>query len=89
LILSIVISLSLSLSLSVVRLDILSVCWLSDYFLLQVPLENLSLVYVPVRIRVRIDPPHPLVCRKRRLNGAVLWKRPGKLRSRVTAGVAQ
>jgi hypothetical protein len=23
----------------------------------------------PVRIRVRIDPPHPLVCRKRRLNG--------------------
>jgi hypothetical protein len=25
----------------------------------------------PTRIRVRIDPPHPLVCRKRRLNGAV------------------
>jgi hypothetical protein len=24
---------------------------------------------VSVRIRVRIDPPHPLVCRKRRLNG--------------------
>jgi hypothetical protein len=24
---------------------------------------------LPVRIRVRIDPPHPLVCRKRRLNG--------------------
>jgi hypothetical protein len=23
-----------------------------------------------VRIRVRIDPPHPLVCHKRRLNGA-------------------
>jgi hypothetical protein len=23
----------------------------------------------PLRIRVRIDPPHPLVCRKRRLNG--------------------
>jgi hypothetical protein len=22
----------------------------------------------PVRIRVRIDPPHPLVCRKKRLN---------------------
>jgi hypothetical protein len=22
-----------------------------------------------VRIRVRIDPPHPIVCRKRRLNG--------------------
>jgi hypothetical protein len=32
----------------------------------------------PVRIRVRIDPPHPLVCRKRRLNGAVLRMRPEK-----------
>jgi hypothetical protein len=31
-----------------------------------------------VRIRVRIDPPHPLVCRKRRLNGAVLRMRPEK-----------
>jgi hypothetical protein len=31
-----------------------------------------------VRIRVRIDPPHPLVCRKRRLNGAVLRMRPKK-----------
>jgi hypothetical protein len=41
-----------------------------------------------VRIRVRIDPPHPLVCRKRRLNGAVLRMRPEKSRSRVTAGVA-
>jgi hypothetical protein len=30
------------------------------------------------RIRVRIDPPHPLLCRKRRLNGAVLRMRPGK-----------
>jgi hypothetical protein len=30
----------------------------------------------PVRIRVRIDPPHPLVCRKRRLNGEVLRMRP-------------
>jgi hypothetical protein len=38
----------------------------------------------PVRIRVRIDPPHPLVCRKRRLNGAVLRMRPEKPRSRVT-----
>jgi hypothetical protein len=43
----------------------------------------------PVRIQVRIDPPHPLVCRKRRLNGAVLWMRPEKPRSRVTAGVAR
>jgi hypothetical protein len=44
---------------------------------------------VPVRIRVRIDPPHPLECRKRRLNGAVLRMRPEKPRSRVTAGVAR
>ena len=44
---------------------------------------------IPVRIRVRIDPPHPLVCRKRRLNGAVLRMRPEKPRSRVTAGVAR
>jgi hypothetical protein len=43
----------------------------------------------PVRIRVRIDPPHPLICRKRRLNGAVLRMRPEKQRSRVTAGVAR
>jgi hypothetical protein len=42
-----------------------------------------------VRIRVRIDHPHPLVCRKRRLNGAVLRMRPEKPRSRVTAGVAR
>jgi hypothetical protein len=44
---------------------------------------------VPVRIRVRIDPPHLLVCRKRRLNGAVLPMRPEKPRPRVTAGVAR
>jgi hypothetical protein len=25
----------------------------------------------PVRIRVRIDPSHPLVCRKRRMNGVI------------------
>jgi hypothetical protein len=43
----------------------------------------------PVRIRVRIHPPHPLVCPKRRLNGAVLRMRPEKPRSRVTAGVAR
>jgi hypothetical protein len=42
---------------------------------------------IPVRIRVRIDPLHPLVCHKRRLNGAVLRMRPEKPRSRVTAGV--
>jgi hypothetical protein len=37
-----------------------------------------------VRILVRIDPPHPLVCPKRRLNGAVIRMRPEKLRSSVT-----
>jgi hypothetical protein len=42
-----------------------------------------------VRIRVRIDPPHPLVRRKRRLIGAVLRMRPEKSRPRVTAGVAR
>jgi hypothetical protein len=45
--------------------------------------------FYPVRIRVGIDPPHPLVCRKRRLNGAVLRMRSEKPRSRVTAGVAR
>jgi hypothetical protein len=43
----------------------------------------------PVRIRVRIDPTHPLVCRKRRLNGAVLQMRPEKPRPRVKVGVAR
>jgi hypothetical protein len=42
---------------------------------------------IPVRIRVRIDPPHPLLCRKRRLSGAVPRMRPEIPRSRVTAGV--
>jgi hypothetical protein len=42
----------------------------------------------PVRIRVRIGPPHPHACRKRRLNGAVLWMRPETPRSRITAGLA-
>ena len=46
-------------------------------------------IYIPVRIRVRIGPPHPLVCRKRRLNGAVLRMRPEKPRSRATAGVVR
>jgi hypothetical protein len=43
----------------------------------------------PVRIRVRIDPPHPLVCRKWRLNGAVLRMIPEKRRPRATAGVTR
>jgi hypothetical protein len=36
-----------------------------------------------------IGPLHPHVCRKRRLNGAVLRMRPEKLKSRVTEGVAR
>jgi hypothetical protein len=46
-------------------------------------------IYVPERIQVRIDPPHPLVCRKRRLNGVALRMRPEKPMSRVTAGVTR
>jgi hypothetical protein len=42
----------------------------------------------PVRIRARVDPSHPLVCRMRRLNGAVLRMRPEKPRSCVTVDVA-
>jgi hypothetical protein len=52
-------------------------------------LDSILSSTIPVRIRVRIDPPHPLVCRKRRLNGAVLRMRPEKPRPRVTAGVAR
>jgi hypothetical protein len=51
--------------------------------------RDISNEHSPVRIRVRIDSPHPLVCCKRRLNGAVLRMRPQKPRSRVTAGVAR
>jgi hypothetical protein len=43
----------------------------------------------PVRIWVRIDPPHPVVNRKRRLNGAVLQMRPEKPRYRVTTGMTR
>jgi hypothetical protein len=42
-----------------------------------------------VRIQARIYPPHPLVCRKRRLNWAVLQMKPEKPRSRVTVGVTR
>jgi hypothetical protein len=62
--------------------------WHIFYFPIIIQIKLLSR-YSPVRIRVRIDPPHPLVCRKRRINGAVLRMRPEKLRSRVTAGVAR
>jgi hypothetical protein len=43
----------------------------------------------PVMIRFRIDPPHPLVCRKRRLNWAVLRVKSEKLRLSVAVGVAR
>jgi hypothetical protein len=59
--------------------------YIADYFRLQYLLQSISEIHrkiitrhrlsshnFPVRIRVRIDPPHPIVCRKRRLNGAVL-----------------
>jgi hypothetical protein len=44
-------------------------------------------IYTPIRIRVRIDPPHPFVCHKRWLNGTVLWIRLEKQRPCDTAGV--
>jgi hypothetical protein len=44
--------------------------------------------YRPVKIRIRIDPPHPIVCCKRRLNEVVLRMRPENPRPHVTAGVA-
>jgi hypothetical protein len=43
----------------------------------------------PFVIWVKIGPPHPHVCRKRRLIGAVFRMRPEKPRSRVTAGVTR
>jgi hypothetical protein len=46
-------------------------------------------LFLLVRIRARIGPPHPLVCRKRWLNGTVLLMRAEKPRSRVTAGVTR
>jgi hypothetical protein len=54
-----------------------------------VPTQEMKILHMfqpknPVRIRVRIDPPHPLVYRKRRLNGAVLRMRPEEPRSRVS-----
>jgi hypothetical protein len=42
----------------------------------------------PVRIRVRIGPQHPLACRKRRLNGAVLRIRLEKPKWCVKADLA-
>jgi hypothetical protein len=59
-----------------------------DRIMAVIPFHTFTVKY-PVWIRVRIDPSHPLVCRKRRLNGAVLQMRPEKQRPRVTAGVAR
>ena len=42
-----------------------------------------------MRIKARIGPPHPPVCRKRRLNEAVRPMKPAKLRSRIASGVAR
>jgi hypothetical protein len=68
----------------------------NENFLAHLPHETicpaeakLSYMYVNFSIRVRIDPPHPFVCCKRLLNGAVLRMRPDNPRSRVTVGVAR
>jgi hypothetical protein len=61
----------------------------APFKLLLVLVKMFLLLSLPVRVRVRINPPHPLVCRKRRLNGAVLRMRPEKQRPCVTAGVAR
>jgi hypothetical protein len=47
-------------------------------------LRQMYIVCHPMKIWVRIDPPH-LLCHKRRLYGVVLWKRPEKCRTLVTA----
>jgi hypothetical protein len=55
----------------------------------EVYVNYISTFVNPVRIRVRIDPPHPLVCRKRWLNRGGPSDETGKPRPRVTAGVAR
>jgi ankyrin repeat protein len=47
-------------------------------------LRTFCLMDIKLSTLVRIDPPHPLVCRKRQLNGVVLWMRMVKLRFHVT-----
>jgi hypothetical protein len=42
-----------------------------------------------IQVRVHVGPPHPLVCRKRRLNGTVLRMRAKKPRPHVTAVVGR
>jgi hypothetical protein len=71
-------------------LKTLAVCKLTITFIfpcLKDIINVICSIHNPLRIGVRMDPSHPLVCRKRRLNGAVLRMRPEKRRSRVTAGV--
>jgi hypothetical protein len=86
--------------LNIERLQIpnISDIFLSMYFTMKICLKIynhasiflfISSVLNPVWIRLSIDCQHPLVCRKRRLNGVVLRMRPEKPRSRVTAGVAR
>jgi hypothetical protein len=50
---------------------------------------NFPPLLAPVRIWIRIDPPHPLVCHNRPLNGAFIRIRSEKPRPRVPAGVAR
>jgi hypothetical protein len=50
--------------------------------------KNFLMMFVRIHVRI-VDHPHPLVCRKRRLNEAVLQMRPEKPRPRVTASVAR
>jgi hypothetical protein len=61
--------------------------WNLNYFLTGIYMQPFHIL-VPFS-RVRKYPPHLLVCRKRRLNGAFLQMRPEKPRPRVTAGVAR
>jgi hypothetical protein len=50
--------------------------WWGD--LVCVSSSSISLLFIHVRIRVRIVPPYPLVCCKRRLNGGVPSDETGK-----------
>jgi hypothetical protein len=63
----------------------LNVLWYSHTYYIKSKCRSKHIL----RIRVRIDPPHLLVCRKRRLRGAVLRMRPEKPRPCVTSGVAR
>jgi hypothetical protein len=51
-------------------LHMVTSAWWFDIFC--VSSSSISLLFIPVGIQVRIDPPNPLVCRKRRLNEGYL-----------------